>query len=66
MRHCKEDIFEIAGRVKEVVGQVSNIVVFERETFEVILHELRVEKAVLLKMKDYFDERAVSFVKVKT
>ena len=66
MRHCKEGIFETAERVKEVVGQVSNIVVFERETFEVILPEMRVERAVLLKLKDYFDERSVSLVKVKT
>lgn len=39
---------------------------FERETFEVILSELTVERAVLLKLKDYFDERSVSLVKVST
>ena len=66
MRHCREGIFETAERVKEVIGQVSNIVIFERETFEVILSELGVEKAVLLKLNDYFDERSVSLVKVKT
>ena len=45
---------------------VNNIVVFERETFEVIIPEMAVERAVLLKLKDYFDERSVSLVKVKT
>ena len=66
MRHTSEGIFGTAERVREVVGKVSNIVVFERETFEVIIPEMAVERAVLLKLKDYFDERSVSLVKVKT
>jgi hypothetical protein len=66
VRQTREGIFGTAARVREVVGQVSNIVVFERETFEVIIPEMAVERAVLLKLKDYVDERSVSLVKVKT
>jgi hypothetical protein len=66
VRHSREGVFGTAERVREVVGQVNNIVVFERETYEVIIPEMAVERAVLLKLKDYVDERTVSLVKVKT
>lgn len=66
MRHSREGVFGTAERVREVVGQVNKIVVFERETYEVIIPEMVVERAVLLKLKDYVDERTVSLVKVKT
>lgn len=69
MAHSRDGIYETAAKVKEVIGLVDNVVVVERETFEVFFNELAehftVEKAVRLNLKDYkTEERSVSLVKV--
>jgi hypothetical protein len=57
--------------VKEILGVVDNLVVLERESFEVLFTEgaslFSVEKAIKLNLKDYKDEdRAVALVKITT
>ena len=55
-----------------VLGRVDHLVIFERETFEVAMHELsgsvfKVEAAVRLNLKDYREEDThVDLVKVST
>lgn len=67
--HSKDGIFETASKVKEVIGLVENVVVLERETFEVLFTVLAenftVEKAVKLNLKDYKnEERSVGLIKI--
>ena len=57
--------------MKEVLGLIDNVVVFERETFEVFMHDLgslyNVEKAVRLNLKDYkIEDKHVDLVKITT
>jgi hypothetical protein len=67
--HSEEGIFDTADKVKEVIGLIDNVVVFERETFEVLFTDLAsqftVEKAVKLNLKDYKnEERSVGLIKI--
>ncbi|TNV83810.1 hypothetical protein FGO68_gene11754 [Halteria grandinella] len=67
--HSKDGIYETAAKVKEVIGLVDNVVVLERETFEVLFTDLAtqftVEKAVKLNLKDYKnEERSVGLIKI--
>ncbi len=46
--------------MKEVIGLVDNLAVFERESYEVFIHDLveksgtyKIEKSVRLNLKDY-------------
>lgn len=70
--HSRESIYETAAKVKEVIGLVDNMVVVERETFEILFTEVApthfsVDRAVKLNLRDYKDEdRHVSLVKITT
>ncbi len=66
VRHGERDIFETTEKVREFFGECSNIVVIEKQTFEVVSGGLKIEAAVKLIMKDYIDERFVSLVKILT
>jgi hypothetical protein len=60
-------IYEVANKLKEVVGIVDNLAVLERESFDIIFTELRdqftIEKVVQLNLKDYGDKK-VYIVKI--
>jgi len=62
--HSKDGIFETSERVRAIIGNVKSIVVLEKETFEAILDLIRIEASVKLILKDYYDDRSVSLVKV--
>ena len=64
MTHSKDGIFETSERVRAIIGNVKSIVVLEKETFEAILDLIRIEASVKLILKDYYDDRSVSLVKV--
>lgn len=71
LTHSRDCIYQSAERVKAVLGRVEHLVVFERETFEVVMTELagsfKVEAAVRLNLKDYRDaDKHVELVKVTT
>ena len=71
LTHSRDCIYQSAERVKAVLGRVDHLVVFERETFEVVMHELagsfKVEGAVRLNLKDYREtDKHVDLVKVST
>lgn len=71
LTHSRDCIYQSAERVKAVLGRVDHLVVFERETFEVVMHELassfKVEAAVRLNLKDYREaDKHVDLVKITT
>lgn len=71
LTHSRDCIYQSAERVKAVLGRVDHLVVFERETFEIVMHELagsfKVEAAVRLNLKDYREaDKHVDLVKVTT
>ena len=57
--------------MKEVIGLVDNVVIFERESYEIFINDLsghyHIEKSVRLNLKDYkTEEKHVDFVKITT
>ena len=71
LTHSRDCIYQSAERIKAVLGRVDHLAVFERETFEVVMHELagsfKVEASVRLNLKDYRDtDKHVDLVKVST
>ena len=69
--HSKDCIYETASKLKETLGLIDNLAVFERESYESFVHdvvpggEYTIEKAVRLNLKDYKNERKhVDLVKV--
>lgn len=61
-------IYDVSSRFKEIVGIVDNVLIFERESFEVLLNDYKdqftIEKAVKLNLKDYGDNKSVSILKI--
>lgn len=61
-------IYDISAKFKEVVGVVNDVIVLERESFEVMMTELNdkfvIEKAVKFNLKDYKDGKSVSILKI--
>lgn len=53
-----------------MVGLVDNVVVFERETYEIFIRDLgdhyKIEKAVRLNLKDYKDNKHVDILRITT
>lgn len=71
LTHSRDCIYQSAERVKAVLGRVEHLVIFERETFEVVMTELagsfKVIAAVRLNLKDYKDaDKHVDLLKVTT
>lgn len=70
--HSRDCIYETSSKVKEVIGLVDNLAVFENESYEVLIHDLvekagayKVEKSVRLNLKDYKGEdKHVDLVKI--
>jgi hypothetical protein len=62
VHHSKDCIYDTANKVKEVIGLVENVAVFERESFETFVNDLvkaaqyKIEKAIRLNLKDYKGE----------
>ena len=59
--HSRDCIYDTASKVKEVLGLIDNVVVFEREASEVFFSKVvgenyKVEKAVRLNLKDFKTE----------
>ena len=52
-------MYETGSKLKEVVGLVDNLVVFERETFQILMNDrsgkFKIDKSVRLNMKDYIE-----------
>jgi len=64
-------MYETGSKLKEVVGLVENLVVFERETFQILMNDrsgkFKIEKSVRLNMKDYIEEdKHVDLIKITT
>jgi hypothetical protein len=63
-------MYETGSKLKEVMGLVDNLVIFERETFQILMSDckqFKVDKSVRLNMKDYTsEERHVDLVKITT
>ena len=58
VEHSKECIYEVSSKLKEVLGLIDNVLVLERESFDILVEEMRgthytLEKAVKLNLKDY-------------
>ena len=70
LKHDKDMIYEVSAKLKDVVGIVDDCVVFEQETFDVIMttpemkDQFVVEKAVLLNLTDYPDCKKVSILRI--
>jgi hypothetical protein len=74
VHHSKECIYDTASKLKEVVGLVENVAVFERESYQVFIHDVvsaaggdnyKIEKSVRLNLKDYkLEDKHVDMVKV--
>ena len=72
VHHSKDCIYETASKLKEVIGLVENVAVFERESYEVFVHDVassgdhyKIEKSVRLNLKDYkLEDKHVDLVKV--
>jgi hypothetical protein len=72
IHHSKDCIYDTANKLKEVVGLVDNVAVFERETYETFVNDLvksaglyKIDKSVRLNLKDYKGEnKHVDLVKV--
>lgn len=71
VHHSRDCIYETAAKVKEVLGHIDNVAVFERESFETFVHDVvaqgnyHIEKSVRLNLKDYKNEtKHVDLVKV--
>ena len=58
----------MSARFKEIVGVVDNVLMFEKESFEILMtdhkNSFTIEKAVKLNLKDYNDSKSVSILKV--
>ena len=63
VHHSKDCIYETAAKLKETLGLIENIAVFERESYESFVHDVipgghyTIEKSVRLNLKDYKNER---------
>ena len=71
--HSRDCIYDTSAKVKEILGTVDNLVVFERETFEVFINEqagsaFKIEKAVRLNLKEYkcSADKHVDLIKITT
>lgn len=62
-------IYEVSAKLKDVVGIVNDLVILEKESFEVMITEMKdqfvVEKAVLINLKDYRNDQSVSILKIR-
>lgn len=73
VHHSRDCIYETSAKVKEALGQIDNVAVFERETYETFVHDVvaqgnfHIEKAVRLNLKDYKNEsKHVDLTKVSS
>ncbi len=70
MQHERDSIFGNADKVREIFGQVDNVLVLENEAYEVFITDLSdtytIEAAILLHLKDYGLGKTMDLVKVKT
>jgi hypothetical protein len=63
VHHSRDCIYETASKLKETLGLIDNVVVFERESYESFVHDVvpgghySIEKSVRLNLKDYKNER---------
>lgn len=68
LKHEKENIYDVAAKLKEVVGHVDNLAVLERQSFEVLINDMRddytIEKIVRLNLTDYHNGKHVFIVKI--
>ncbi len=59
----------MSSRFKEVVGLVDDVVIFEQETFDVLLADhqdkFTIVKAVKLNLKDYNHGKSVTILKIR-
>jgi hypothetical protein len=59
VHHSRDCIYETAAKVKEALGHVDNVAVFERESYETFVHDVvpsgnfHIDKSVRLNLKDY-------------
>ncbi len=62
VHHSRDCIYETAAKVKEILGHIDNVAVFERESYETFVHDVisqgnfHIEKSVRLNLKDYKNE----------
>ena len=62
VNHSRDCIYETAAKVKEALGHVDNVAVFERESYETFVHDIlpsgnfHIDKSVRLNLKDYKNE----------
>ena len=67
--HDRETIYEVSAKFKDVVGVVDDLLVLEKESYDVLLTELKdqftIEKAVKLHLKDYKEEKTIDILKIK-
>ena len=58
----------MSGKFKEVVGVVDNVILLERESFDVLINEHKdlftLDKAVKFNLKDYGNDKHAFIVKI--
>ena len=68
LNHDKKTIYDVAAKLKDVIGKVDNLAVLERPSFEILVNEMQdvftIEKAVRLNLTDYSNDKHVFVVKV--
>lgn len=68
LKHDKDSIYEVSAKLKEVIGHVNNLAVLERQSFEVLVNDLKdditIEKVVRLNLLDYGKDKHTYIAKV--
>jgi len=63
-------VFVRSLELAQVLGQVDNILILEKEIFEVLIHDLKshfqIEKSVRLILDDYHTPKSLDAVRIKT
>ncbi|CDW84928.1 purine nucleoside phosphorylase [Stylonychia lemnae] len=70
IKHSRDEVFETSVKVGEILGQVDNILVLEKETYEVFMNDLSenftLDKKIRFNLLDYHTEESVDVLKITT